>query len=119
MFSDPASRCVQSQGNQERPDDSDRRAGQTAVRTSATKKVVRAEEEVSARLSDQPPCRKWKARRFSSCDRKSGTSWDAPFRGLRQPPVSQIGPCAARQRKGTPRADPCGALHYLALPFHW
>ena len=33
--------------------------------------------------------------------------------------VTQIGPCAARQHKGTRRAGPCGALRYLASPFHW
>src|SRR5579863_53087 len=76
-------RCVRSQDNPGQPDDSDRRAGRTVVRTFAKKKEVRAAEEVSGRLSDQPLCRRWKAHRSVSCDKKLGASWFVPLVGPR------------------------------------
>ena len=65
--------------NQARPYDNDRKAGQIAARTFATKKEVRAAGESLAHLSGRPLCRKWIGHRSASCDKKSGTSWDVPF----------------------------------------
>src|SRR5438552_18979680 len=91
ILSDPASRCVRSPDNQARQDDSDRRAGQREARTFATKTGVRATGEASARLSDRPLYKRWRAHLFLSCDKKSGVPWDVPCLGqaIEMMPASQ------------------------------
>src|SRR5271155_5873965 len=86
MFLGPASCYVRSPGNRARLGDSDRKAGRRAARTFARKREVRATRVAWARLSGQPPCKRWRDHRSVSCDKKSGVPWDllfvAPFLGF-------------------------------------
>src|SRR4029077_20503100 len=45
------------------------------------RKEARATEEVSARLSTRPLCKRWRVHLPVSCDKKSGVSRDVPFPG--------------------------------------